>query len=356
MRLKLTGAILLAFAIAWALCLPGTALADEYALQAGSAPADVSTGEQPAKATPSKGALTKFKSGAAGKVYAKAATQKGAEGYQFEVAQDRNFKVKVKRKTAKNPAATFCKLTGNKKYYGRVRAYCTVDGKKVWGAWSSVKSAKVTQAVIGVVYLPGESSTGQAKRWVRRGGAKPVDIKTTKVNPAKYDGLVIPGGGDVDPKLYGAKKRNSHVFGVDRKLDLLQMKVILKFAEADKPVMGLCRGAQVINVAFGGTLCQHIDGWHLGGRKVKIAKGSWLYKMFGSSEVTSHSHHQCVKKLGDGLVATQWDAKDGHIEAIEHTEHPVYGLQWHPEAMGERGTRVAKSFIAICSKYSSPRK
>jgi putative glutamine amidotransferase len=182
-----------------------------------------------------------------------------------------------------------------------------------------------------------------------------VGITSVKANPAKYDGLVIPGGGDVDPALYGQKK-NRHDFGINRKLDLLQFKLIRKFAKANKPVLGICRGAQVINVAFGGTLYQHIKGWHERNRKVKIAKGSWLYNMFGSVETTYHSHHQCALKLGKGIKATQWDAKDGRIEAIEHVEYPVYGLQWHPEDMGRRGARVARSFAHMCSKYSTPRK
>ena len=351
--MKTKALIILVISLALALCMPGFALAETLSLEAGS----TSEVGQPADASPNLGraALAKLKSGAAGKLYAVAAKAEGATGYQFQIAKDKKFKIVIRDKTVtgKN-AATFTSLVGKRKYYGRVRAVAVVDGMTVYGSWSAVKSAKVTQAVIGVAHLPG-SSANSTKRWVRLGRVKVVDITSVKADPAKYDGLVIPGGGDVDPKLYGQKK-NPHDYGINRKLDILQIKLIRKFAKADKPVIGLCRGAQVINVAFGGTLYQHIKGWHRLSRKVKIAKGSWLYGMFGSSEKTYHYHHQCALKLGKGLVATQWDAKDGHIEAVEHTKHPVIGLQWHPEDMGARGAKVARAFANLCSKYSTPRK
>lgn len=336
------------FAISLVLCLPCVALAAAPELQGGTVVVDT----QEIAGNPGEVALSKFKSGAAGKIYAAAASKEGIAGYQFQIALDKRFKVGLKEKKVKANVATFIGLTGKKKYYGRVRAFCVVDGKAVWGPWSDIKSAKVTQAVIGVAR---GGTAGNAKRWIARGGAKVVTINSAKVNPAKYDGLVLPGGGDIDPSLYG-KKKNSHCFGIDRKLDKFQISLTLKFAKAGKPVIGLCRGAQVINVAFGGTLYQHISGWHIGSRKVKIAKGSWLYNMFKATETTSHSHHQCALKLGKGLKATQWDARDGHIEAVEHTEYPVYGLQWHPERMGSRGTNIAKKFLRVCSKYSTPRK
>ena len=338
--------LLLAFALV--LCIPCVAFADANELQAGTADVDV----QNAGGNPGKATLSKFKSGAAGKMYATAASKADVKGFEFQIASDKRFKVGLHKKTVKADAATFTGLTGKKKYYGRVRAFNVVAGKKVWGPWSSIKSAKVTQALIGVAR---GGKAGDAKRWIAKGGAKVVTIRSAKVNPEKYDGLILPGGGDIDPALYG-KKKNSHCFDINRKLDKFQMRLTLKFAKAGKPVIGLCRGAQVVNVAFGGTLYQHINGWHLGSRKVKIAKGSWLYKMFGATETTSHSHHQCALKLGKGLKATQWDARDGRIEAIEHTEYPVYGLQWHPERMGSRGTNIAIKFLKVCSEYSTPRK
>lgn len=339
------------FSIALAICMPGFAQAETLNLTVGSTTVD----KQAAVVTPKRASLAKFRSGAAGKVYAAAVGIDGVAGYQFQIAKDKRFKVVVRdRLVTGKTTATFRSLIGKKKYFARVRAYTVVNHKKVWGSWSTVKSTRVTQAVIGVVHLPGQREQS-TKKWIRKGGVKAVDITSINADPAKYDGLVVPGGGDVDPALYG-QKRDEHDYGINRKLDLLEIKLILKFAEAGKPVIGLCRGTQIINVAFGGTLCQHISGWHTRYRKVKIAKGSWLNGMFGRVENTYHYHHQCVQKLGKGIKATQRDIKDGHIEAIEHVEYPVYGLQWHPEYMGTRGARVARSFASICSKYSTPRK
>lgn len=344
---RVLSAIVLAIVLAF--YVSSSAFADTLSLEAGSA----TIAEEQSKASVGRTVLAKFKSGAAGKLYAIARAD-GAVGYRFQIAKDNRFKMIVRDRTVSGKAkATFCCLTGAKKYYGRVRAYTIENGKTIWGPWSAVKSAKVTEAVIGVAHLPGRNEA-PTKRWVRLGRVKVVDITSTKANPLHYDGLVIPGGGDVDPALYG-QKRNSHDFGINRKLDLLQFKLIRKFAKANKPVIGLCRGAQVINVAFGGTLRQHIPGWHRLNRKVRIAKNSWLYGMFGAVENTYHYHHQCASKLGKGLKATQWDAKDGHIEAVEHVKYPVYGLQWHPESMGVRGAKVARSYANICSRYSTPR-
>ena len=343
--MKTAASLLLALALM--LCLPCAAFATTPELQTGTVAVDT----QGVSGIPGKVALSRFKSGAAGRMYAVATKKAGIAGYEFQVALDKRFKVGLRKKTIKTNSTVFLGLTGKKRYYGRVRAYSIVGGKVVWGPWSVIKSAEVTQAIIAVAR---GGTSGNAKRWIARGGAKVVTINSANVDPSKYDGLVLPGGGDVDPALYGAKP-NSRCFGIDRKLDVFQINVTLKFARAGKPVMGLCRGAQVINVAFGGTLYQHIKGWYKGSRTVKIAKGSLLYNIFNATESTSHSHNECALKLGKGLKATQWDAKDGHIEAIEHTVYPVYGLQWHPENMGTRGTNVAKKFLAICSIYSSPR-
>lgn len=166
------------------------------------------------------------------------------------------------------------------------------------------------------------------------------------VDPSKYDGLIIPGGHNIDPRMYNAK-RSKHTYGTNIKKDRLQVESVKRFAEAGKPVLGLCRGCQVINVAFGGTIKQHIK-WHKGFRKVKNVKGYWMYQMYGAKRKTYHYHHQCVKKLGKGLVATSYDTKSKKIESIQHVSLPVYGVQWHPDCKtNKQGNKLFREFKKI---------
>ncbi len=172
----------------------------------------------------------------------------------------------------------------------------------------------------------------------------------TRADVEKYDGLYVPGGGDVTPSLYGQKKRRE-THGVSYRLDKLQIGIIKKFAAAGKPIMGICRGIQIINVAFGGTLCQHIPGWHTYWRNIRIKKGSFSYDLYGPTENVYHFHHQCVQKVAKGFVATEWDARDGHIEGIESKTLPIYCVQWHPESSGKKGRKYGYKFRRVCIHY-----
>jgi putative glutamine amidotransferase len=178
--------------------------------------------------------------------------------------------------------------------------------------------------------------------------------RLSKVDPEKYDGLIVPGGHNIDPRMYHAK-RSRYTYGTNIKKDRLQVKAVRRFAAAGKPVLGLCRGCQVINVAFGGTIKQHIS-WHKGYRRVKNVKGYWMYRLYGSGKNTYHFHHQCVKKLGDGLVATSYDVKSKHIESIQHKTLPVYGVQWHPDCdIKKQGNKLFREFKKICLKNMANR-
>ncbi len=161
----------------------------------------------------------------------------------------------------------------------------------------------------------------------------------TEVNVDDYDALLIPGGADVDPKFYGEKK-SPLCFGVNEELDAWEIGLAKRFAAAGKPILGICRGCQVLNVAFGGTLVQHITGKvkhsSLTGDVVhptKAEAGSWIAEVFGKTDVVTNSaHHQCVKDIAPGFAAVQ-HAEDGIIEAIVHDELPIWAVQWHPERM-----------------------
>jgi len=161
----------------------------------------------------------------------------------------------------------------------------------------------------------------------------------------ELDALVLQGGADVSPQSYGEEPIRPEWRG-DRVRDLYEIDLLWEFVIQQKPVLGICRGAQLINVAFGGTLVQDIpsqapgairhydhDAYDELSHEIAIAPESKLSHLFSGLErarVTS-IHHQAVKTLGNGLVV-EAKAADGLIEAIRWTgASHVIGLQWHPE-------------------------
>lgn len=160
------------------------------------------------------------------------------------------------------------------------------------------------------------------------------------------DGLVLQGGVDVCPETYGGTPQHPDWAG-DPVRDHYELDLLRGFIGAGKPVLGICRGAQLINVYYGGTLLQDIPTMQPGAilhwdldhydrlmHEVRFEPGSLLGRLYGDQlphRVTS-IHHQCVQRLGDGLVVEAISPQDGVIEAIRHQgETFVLGLQWHPE-------------------------
>ena len=150
-----------------------------------------------------------------------------------------------------------------------------------------------------------------------------------------YDGLLLPGGGDIAPVLYHRKNRGSREICITE--DIIQLLLCHRFMEQKKPILGICKGMQLINVALGGSLIQDLptrslhayedkDHYH----STKTLPQSQLHSLYGSSCFTNSAHHQAINKLGKNLIATQY-ADDGVVEAIEHTTLPILGVQWHPE-------------------------
>lgn len=160
-----------------------------------------------------------------------------------------------------------------------------------------------------------------------------------------FDGLIIPGGPDVDPRFYGEQP----VWALGRtnyKRDVFEMELVKAAYKAGKPVIGICRGCQLINIAFGGKVYQDLPSQcpsayiqhsqqALGSypvHEVRLSEGSSLYKTFGQTAQINSRHHQAISTVGDGLVATAF-APDGVIEGIEATKGDVVAVQWHPENM-----------------------
>lgn len=152
-----------------------------------------------------------------------------------------------------------------------------------------------------------------------------------------FDGLLLPGGGDISPIFYHRKNRGSENICITE--DILQILLFHRFLEEKKPILGICRGMQLINVALGGNLIQdlptkklhaydHADRYHT----TKALSGSRLHFLYGNNCITNSAHHQAVNQLGEHLHITQY-AHDGVSEAIEHETLPIVGVQWHPERM-----------------------
>ena len=212
---------------------------------------------------------------------------------------------------------------------------------------------------------------------VRRSGGRPVllppggDHQEANVTVAGLDGLVVPGGPDIDPERYGAARHpETQAPGPVR--DAWDFAVTSAALSLGVPLLAICRGMQVLNVCRGGTLHQHVpdlvghdrhDGGpgRYGRHRVRVSPGSLLAGIIpddGDFEVPTH-HHQAVDLLGDGLKPVAWE-EDGTVEAVEAGPSAldglpgfVLGVQWHPE----QGTdlRVFTALVAAASERSAAR-
>ena len=168
--------------------------------------------------------------------------------------------------------------------------------------------------------------------------------------PEGCDALLLPGGGDMEPWRYGQSNTASR--GLEPERDTAELMLLERFTAAGKPVLGICRGIQVINVFFGGTLCQDLPGHsavdgHDSFHTVRTAR-SPLLAVCGPLCRVHSAHHQAADAPGRGLRAVQ-RAEDGAVEAVCHDCLPVWGVQWHPERLpGELGGRLLRAFLALC--------
>ncbi len=161
------------------------------------------------------------------------------------------------------------------------------------------------------------------------------DVNLSFTQLSSYDKLLLPGGGDICPDRFGQADHGS--LSVNKELDDAQFVLLDAFVQAGKPVLGICRGMQVINVYFGGDLIQDLPVKHTHQytdrdqvHEVKTAHGSLMHRLYQDSCLVNSAHHQGCGKIGQALRITQ-TAPDGVVEALEHDTRPILGVQWHPE-------------------------
>lgn len=167
-------------------------------------------------------------------------------------------------------------------------------------------------------------------------GATPITTLNVP-DPDAFDGLILPGGGDIDPKLFGQLNHGSRV--IDAALDRIQLAILKCFARNGKPVLGICKGMQLINIFFGGNIIQHLPTYeshqyddHDKVHQTTASDGSLLCRLYGRTFPVNSAHHQGVDTPGRNILYTQI-CNDGVIEGLAHTYLPIIGVQWHPERM-----------------------
>ena len=204
---------------------------------------------------------------------------------------------------------------------------------------------------------------------LRRAGAKAVWIETDDLGKAIQemllcDGLLLSGGEDVNPDFYGQTATEKCGKIVPAR-DHAEMKMLEAFLSTGKPILGICRGEQLMNVFFGGTLHQDIadvatschDDYprkNRGNHEVSVTRGTKLAEIMGQETFLANSlHHQAVDKVAPALILAA-TSEDGIVEGVEHPAHPFcIGVQWHPEHMSKGHSaqqRLFDTFLSRCKK------
>ncbi|MBQ4160135.1 MAG: gamma-glutamyl-gamma-aminobutyrate hydrolase family protein [Clostridia bacterium] len=198
---------------------------------------------------------------------------------------------------------------------------------------------------------------------IRACGAEPTRMYCPAAS-TEYDGLIVCGGVDVHPARYGEAVDGA--VNMDEARDAAEIALVEAFLKAGKPIFGICRGHQLLNVIFGGTLVQHLPNalehstvlaGHDIVHEVTAQKGSIAEKLYGESFTVNSWHHQAVQDLADGFFVTL-RASDGVIEGYEPEKLPVFGVQWHPERMcctrkrddTVDGSAIFEYFIRLCEE------
>jgi putative glutamine amidotransferase len=177
----------------------------------------------------------------------------------------------------------------------------------------------------------------------------------------RFDGLLLVGGGDVAPERFGSTERHPDIYGVDPERDEFEVGLVTAADRMGVPTLAICRGIQVMNVAFGGTLHQHLpdvagfDGHRQPVKvgfmhEVKVSESSRLTEATGAAALQCYSaHHQGLDRLGEGLTPIGW-ADDGLVEAVERPEGWMVGVQWHPERTAPEDPSQQALFDVLVSR------
>ncbi len=194
-------------------------------------------------------------------------------------------------------------------------------------------------------------------------GLTPLVVDDPFVALSGVGGLVLPGGGDINPQRYG-QAPTAALYDVNDVQDELDFILAARAHDAGLPVLGICRGAQILNVSRGGDLqidlvpgevphrsvtADELFGWH----PVALAAGSRIHAAHRAEEIiVASAHHQGIASLGSGLVATS-HAPDGLIESFEAVDNWVLAVQWHPEAPGTAAAVQHAPFLALARAIDS---
>ena len=224
------------------------------------------------------------------------------------------------------------------------------------GVWN------VPASFLPAVYFQGVTAAGGVAVLLP---PQPVDADVAGRVLDGLDGLLLTGGKDVDPAFYG-QQPHPRTDQPARQRDAWEFGLLRAALQRQLPVLGICRGAQVLNVALGGTLHQHLPdvighGGHRAGNAVfttlpvRTVPGTRLAGLVGESVDARCYHHQAIAELGDGLIVSGWDA-DGVIEALELPGNGfVLAVQWHPEESLD-DLRLFSAIVEAARAYANERR
>ncbi|MBE0463499.1 MAG: gamma-glutamyl-gamma-aminobutyrate hydrolase family protein [Halomonadaceae bacterium] len=227
----------------------------------------------------------------------------------------------------------------------------------------------MSRPLIGITTSDYKSQLAWCFDWfaVWRHGGRPLRLSPSRPLPAYLDGLIIGGGDDIQASLYGGELQLD--VRLDPARDELELALLERFIPLNTPVLGICRGAQLINVHLGGTLDPDIYTTHEGLKRrrtvlprktVDIVGASQLYQLLGVTWCRVNSlHHQAVNEAGQGIAIVARD-RDGLVQGIESREHDfLIGVQWHPEWLifnrpQQRLIRALLEAARKCQKSATP--